>query len=91
MSREQCGEYEYQCLRVLKVKSQMGQGEHTQFHNTHTTQPPFPSFKTEIITCIQAFKWDAAGITILRGNGGILLPKIMKKNMKLLWNTLVYK
>ena len=64
----------------------MGQGEPTQFHNTHTTQPPFATFKTEIFTCILTFKWDAAGITILRGNGGILSPKIMKKNMKLLWS-----
>ena len=57
----------------------MEQGEPTQFHNTHTTQPPFATFKTEIITCILAFKWDAAGITILRGNGGILTPENYEK------------
>ena len=34
---------------------------------------------TEIFICILAFKWDAAGITIRGGNGGILPQKIVKK------------
>ena len=58
----------------------MRQGEHTQFYKTHTAGPPFATFVTEIFICILTFKWDAAGITILRGgNGGILPLKIVKK------------
>ena len=65
MSREQCGEYEYQCLRVLKVKSQMELRENP--HNsikTHIAGPPFATFMTEIFICILVFQWDAGG------NGG---------------------
>ena len=57
-------------------------GEPTQFHNTHTTHPPFASFKTEGSNHLHiSLQWDAAGITILRGNGGILPPRKLWKQV----------
>ena len=54
----------------------MGQGEHTQFYKTHTAGSPFATLKTEGSNHLHiSLQWDAAGITILRGNGGILPPQ----------------
>ena len=57
----------------------MGQGEPTKFYKTHIAGHPFATFITEIFFCILAFKWDAAGITILRGEWGHTSPENCEK------------